>query len=218
MKWLKWPDTEPFPHAIQDDFVSLEQVRAINEQWPERGWQWHIHDYSRKRNCEQWEEMGRAARSVIGFCKSEGYMDVLRRFTDIADLVPDETLHGEGLHETQTGGFLDVHVDFNRHPGTGLYRRLNLLIFLNEGWKEEWGGCLELWDGRTGTLSKRITPEAGRAVLFETSDHSFHGHPIALAAPDGRPRRSLALYYYSATPADQAGDHSTLYVEKGQIA
>ncbi len=96
---------------------------------------------------------------------------------------------------------------------TRLYRRLNLLLFLNEGWREEWNGDLELWDREKRGCEVRIAPDAGRAVLFETSDTSFHGHPAPLACPDGVSRRSIALYYYSPQPAGpNPVEHSTLYL------
>ncbi len=212
---MNWAEVKPFPHRVIDNLIDLQSVRAVNAEWPERGWGSHIHDYSNKRANEDWETFGPMTRNVLSLFKSAVYLDCFKALTGISDLSPDPYLFGEGLHESTTGGFLDIHVDFNVHPKTELYRRLNLLIFLNEGWQEEWGGCLELWDGATAKLSKRIVPEAGRAIIFETSERSFHGHPVPVNTD--RPRRSLALYYYSAEPASRTGKHSTLYVEKGQI-
>jgi hypothetical protein len=34
-------------------------------------------------------------------------------------------------------------------------------------------------------------------VILETSETSFHGHPVPMELPPGIFRRSLALYYYS---------------------
>ena len=31
-------------------------------------------------------------------------------------------------------------------PEASWGRRLNLLLYLNEGWQEDWGGAVELWD------------------------------------------------------------------------
>ncbi|HBS32523.1 MAG TPA: proline hydroxylase, partial [Parvularcula sp.] len=46
---------------------------------------------------------------------------------------------------------------------------------------------------------KTIVPEFGRCVVFSTTGESFHGHPAPVAHPEGKPRRSIALYYYTAT-------------------
>lgn len=40
-------------------------------------------------------------------------------------------------------------------------------------------------------------PIANRAVIFATSETSFHGHPEPMRLPKGTYRKSIALYYYS---------------------
>lgn len=47
---------------------------------------------------------------------------------------------GVGLHATSAGGKVAMHADYKKHPFFKLDRRLNLLIYLNEGWKKENGG------------------------------------------------------------------------------
>ena len=37
------------------------------------------------------------------------------------------------------GGFLNMHVDFNIHPHTGLKRVANAIIYLNDDWESDWG-------------------------------------------------------------------------------
>jgi len=64
------------------------------------------------------------------------------QLTGIDALVPDPHFEGGGLHQIEPGGHLKVHADFNRHPRTGLARRLNALIYLNRDWKPEYGGAL----------------------------------------------------------------------------
>ena len=34
---------------------------------------------------------------------------------------------------------------FAWHPDNGLFHRVNVLVYLNSDWKEEYGGMLELW-------------------------------------------------------------------------
>lgn len=45
------------------------------------------------------------------------------------------------------------------------------------------------------------------------SDTAFHGHPEPLTYPEGRTRKSLALYYYTEDrpEAEKSPPHSTLY-------
>ncbi len=100
---------------------------------------------------------------------------------------------------------MGAHVDFDRHPQTEWRRAVNLIIYLNHGWREEWGGLLEL--GEHGKVT--IAPEFGRTVIFECSDHSWHGHPTPIAG--GHVRRSLACYYYSPDDLPQGPGHSTVW-------
>lgn len=204
---------QPFPHVVIDDFIPAPMVRAINAEWPQDPWRNHHHEYSAKRACADYRAFGAATRKLLDWL-NDGFVFQLKGHTGIDGLVADVKLAGGGLHETLTGGFLGIHADFNIHPETGLYRRLNLLLFLNEEWREEWGGALELWDANKKP-AKVIQPIGGRCVIFATNDKSFHGHPEPLACPEGRTRRSIALYYYSPQrEGDLPRPHSTLYLKE----
>ena len=80
-----------------------------------------------------------------------------------------------------------------------LDRKINLLIYLNKDWKEEYGGHLELWNADMTHCEKRILPIFNRCVIFSTTDFSYHGHPEPLNCPDGESRKLLALSYYSVS-------------------
>jgi Rps23 Pro-64 3,4-dihydroxylase Tpa1-like proline 4-hydroxylase len=111
------------------------------------------------------------------------------------------------------GGFLKVHVDFNRHPLLNLDRRLNLLVYLNEDWRDEYGGHLELWPADMSRCERRILPVFNRTVVFSTTDASFHGHPAPLACPEGMSRKSVSFYYYTnGRPAHEGAEpHDTIF-------
>lgn len=116
--------------------------------------------------------------------------------------------YGGGYHLIPPGGFLASHVDFNRHRGTGLWRRLNLIIFLNKGWDPAYGGELVL--GAAGEVV--VEPRWNTTAIFETNDQSWHGHPAPTA--DGFWRHSFAAYFYSEEPPANAGDeHSTVFLQ-----
>lgn len=140
------------------------------------------------------------------------WLATLSEITGIPNLLPDEELAGGGIHVMRTGGNLDVHVDFNLLEDRQLFRRLNILVFLNEGWKSDWGGDLELWDEKVTHCEHHFLPELNRCVIFETSERSFHGVRKIVCPPD-RARRSFAAYYYTKeAPPDWAGRrHSTIF-------
>ena len=113
------------------------------------------------------------------------------------------------------GGKLGVHIDFSRALfDNSKYRRLNVLLYLNENWQREWEGALELWNKRPadgGQCVKRVYPTFNKIVIFGTSKNSWHGHPTPLNCPEGEYRKSLATYYYSSQPGDDLEEHSTIY-------
>jgi 2OG-Fe(II) oxygenase superfamily len=143
---------------------------------------------------------------------SPGFLSDLSFVTGISDLLADEELVGGGIHVTGPGGRLDVHVDFNYLETRKLHRRLNLLLYLNPIWEEQWGGNIQLWDKDVKHCRQEFSPALNRCVIFETSETSFHGvTPVTKEAP--YPRISFATYYYTRQPPpDWKGTgHSTIF-------
>jgi hypothetical protein len=180
--------SEPFPHTIIDNFIGRELVAAVNGEWP-------LHKLfdkedgvgQRKWNCRRLPPLTQLIVDAIT-------PRVVEEITGLSGLIADPVLFGAGLHEIPRGGFLKMHCDFNRHP-CGMRRAVNLLLYLNEYWEEDWGGGLILSkDGYS--VDACISPIGGRAVVFETNDRTWHGHPKPLNTPEGITRRSLALYFY----------------------
>lgn len=185
----------PFPHQVIDEFLPQAQAEQPLAEFPEAGditWDHAVHVHSKKLYCSDETRMGPGTRHIFAQFNSATFLVFLERLTRIAGLIPDPHFAGGGLHRIERGGFLDVHADFNFYDRLGLERRLNLLLYLNRGWKEEYGGHLELWDRTMSHCAKRILPAFNRCVLFSTTDESFHGHPDPLACPSGEARKSLA--------------------------
>ena len=118
-------------------------------------------------------------------------------------LIPDQTLLGGGLHSTSRGGSLGMHVDFPKHKKTLLDRRVNVLVYLNKNWESEWGGEF-IASNEEGTIKKSYLPLLNKTIIFETNDHTIHGHPHPLKSPEHITRNSIAMYYYSnGRPKDE---------------
>ena len=145
------------------------------------------------------EECNATARQIFQFFNSRPILQFLEGLTGIEGLIPDPYFVGGGYHETSKGGLLGVHADFRINDKLHLHRRLNMIIYLNEEWKEEWGGALELWDRSMKARQRAVAPLFNRCVVFNTDAQSFHGHPEPLATPAHVVRRSMALYYYTAS-------------------
>ncbi|MDQ6775807.1 MAG: 2OG-Fe(II) oxygenase [Actinomycetota bacterium] len=213
---------QPFGHVVLDGFCPEWILDEVLGEFPSpegEGWQRFESDNERKLATVGDAGMGPATRQLLAEFNSATFIDFLGELTGIAGLVPDPHLEGGGLHQIVTGGHLGVHLDFNRHPVTGLDRRLNVLLYLNRDWDEEWGGALELWRDMQRS-EQRIAPHFNRLVVFSTTERSFHGHPHPLACPEDRTRRSMALYYYSNGRPEENGaaaaTHNTVWGQPGQ--
>lgn len=206
----EYSDALPFPHAVLDDWLTPDEAAAIEAEFPdEDDPRWHRYDNVRERKLEGRSEMwGPRTIELAERLASPEHVTFVGDLTGISGL--EAAFLGGGYHQIARGGLLDMHVDFNRLGA--LYRRVNFLVYLTPGWRDEWEGHLVLWKpDRSET--KRIAPIAGRAAVFSTGEQNFHGHPIPLATPPGVYRRSFACYYYSPMPApDSADEHSTVFL------
>ncbi len=194
---------KPFPHAIFENVLDGLEKRKIEGGWPPKHERLtHREDQMLKGSTSDESKLGLGLVEVLRYLNSQQFLKWLEELTGIEALIPDPYYVGGGLHEIFPGGKLMVHTDFTQNPKTGLERRLNAIIYLNEDWQKEWNGDLELWDRRPdqpgGTFVK-IPPVFGRLVVFNTTGDSYHGHPEVLKCPKNRSRRSLAMYYYTNT-------------------
>ena len=198
---------DPFPHVVMDQFLPEEAIERIRREIPSpNDIRWIEFDDARGKKLASQAEMqlGEATRFLLYQLNSSVFIEFLETLTGIEGLVPDPHFWGGGVHQIVRGGFLKVHSDFNRHPKLKLDRRLNLLLYLNREWQEEWGGHLELWDRGMTECRKKILPIFGRCVIFNTTDFSNHGHPDPINCPEGESRKSIALYYYTnGRPRDE---------------
>jgi hypothetical protein len=198
-----------FAAQLLAEFPAFDPGRAINE----------MGGQGRKSVHERIRGLGTAYARLDDLIKGKDFLELVSGITGIPDLLYDPHYFGGGTHDNRDGQGLDAHVDFNRHPVTHSHRRLNLIVYLNPDWQPEWGGALELHSDPRSPHDRvvPVLPLFNRAVLFETTEHSWHGFSrITLPATHaGEARRSIALYFYSAErPAEElAATHSTVYVD-----
>ncbi len=195
---------DPYPHIVLDDFIDAALLRRVIDEFPDNsGRTCFARDQERlKFQVRPDECTGPATRALFAELNSMSFVTFLSELTGIEGLVADPYFAGAGLHEIRSGGHLGIHADFPRHETMGLDRRLNLLIYLNDDWRSEYGGALELWDRGMRACRKSVLPVMARAVIFNTERDTFHGHPDPLTCPPDRSRRSIATYYYTAPRQD----------------
>ena len=191
----------PFPHVYFDNFLPRLVAEAALRDFPApKEVAWHNSqdvNQRKKLTFDLVEKLPASIRDVLYFLNSRPMLQFLEKLTGIAGVLPDPYYAGGGLHQIRPGGLLEVHADFSYHNGIRLDRRINVLIYLNPDWKEEYGGHFELWDRNVTRPEKKILPVFNRCAIFSTTSVSFHGHPEPLACPPNRNRKSIATYYYS---------------------
>ncbi|HVA38097.1 MAG TPA: 2OG-Fe(II) oxygenase [Candidatus Dormibacteraeota bacterium] len=205
---------DPIRHVVIDAMLRDEVARRAFEAFPSpEQMAIAFEGLVEVKNAEERiERLDPVFQAIFGDLRSERFLGWLQRVTGIADLSPDPELHGGGLHQGPDGSYLDIHADFNLHPRLGLYRRLNVLIYLNPAWNQTWGGYLELWARDMSECRASIEPILNRCVIMETHDRAFHGYR-QLHLPEGTTRKSVASYYYSPhrSEAQSAESHNTLF-------
>ena len=232
IKWAANVDTlakayrtnRPFPHIQLTDFLDPEVAREIAAEFPAadtEAWTQYKHHNENKAGMAKRELFPPKLGAVADELNSREFVAWLSRLTGIQGLVPDPSLEGGGLHQSGQGGFLNVHTDFSMHHyHKNWRRRVNVIVYLNPGWKEEWGGAIEFWEkdekGAMKGCAAKYPPLLNHAVIFTTDDRSLHGFPDPLTCPAGESRKSLAFYYYTVEDGANPEVRSTDYFARPQ--
>ena len=212
---------EPYPHIVIDNFLPTQLANEI------------LLNFPRNRNLNSEYENNYAGiqehkrqifpnntnsfcRNIFGFFNSASFLQFLEGLTTIDGIISDSYFNGGGFHEISRGGKLGIHADFRINEQLHLSRRLNVLIYLNDDWQDEWGGQLEIWDKDMKNKVHSISPIFNRCVIFNTDANSYHGHPDPLNCPPDITRKSIALYYYTASKAiyEEVPSNTTMYVSR----
>lgn len=193
----------PWPHVVVADLLPVDALEAVVDEIRDLDPDEMEQSSSRrhvKRELSDVSRSGPATRRVLDLLDSDAFVRFLSDLTGVPGLVPDPDHIGAGIHETPPGGYTMIHVDFPAHPVTRLHHRVNVLLYLNQDWEDDWGGHLELWPHHMRAMGRRVRPSFNSTVIFATDASTFHGLPEPVACPPGRSRISLAAYYYSPHP------------------
>jgi Rps23 Pro-64 3,4-dihydroxylase Tpa1-like proline 4-hydroxylase len=215
----RYQSAHPFPSIYFDNFLPIEAAEAAHAAFPQpkqAAWTKFNDPNQKKLAFDAVERLPQPVRDVLYFMNSRPMVDFLETLTGIEGVISDPYYVGGGLHQIVPGGKLDVHADFNTHTKLKLDRRINVLIYMNKDWHEEYGGHFELWDKEMKQAEAKILPLFNRCAIFSTTSTSYHGHPTPLACPPDRTRKSIATYYYTnGRPEEEVNaDHSTLFMKR----
>jgi hypothetical protein len=199
---LRYQNAEPYPHIHLENLLDQGAARQLEAEFPAFGssaWIHYKHYNEDKLGFTKRDQFPENLGRLVDELNSKPFTTWLSRLTGIPNLLADPDLEGGGLHQSQRGGFLNIHADFTVHQHHPNWRRrVNLLLYLNEGWQDEWRGASEVWDRHMTRSMVKVPPLLNHALIFNTDEDSYHGFPEPLDCPDGVARKSVALYYYTA--------------------
>ena len=189
----------PYPNISFQNFFSASFLDKVLDEFPDLSLVGaKFNNPNEKKNVSTGEHLfGDYTKVLVHYLNSQPFLEFLSCLTGIKNLIPDPYFIGGGYHETLPKGYLKVHADFNKHRLTNLDRRLNLLIYLNKNWKDEYGGHFELWNKGMTFCVDKIKPDFNTVAIFSTTSTSYHGLPKPLNCPSHMSRKSIALYYYT---------------------
>lgn len=205
---------------VIEDFADPDLLRAVHREDCQdvgsRRWTYHRYFSQKTYSRTDQSTFGPALRALVTAMAAPAMRDALGRLSGIDGLRFDEDLEDGGLQATPRSGFLNLHVDPLAHPRKRNWRRrLNVILYLNEGWDPRWGGDLELWDSDVRHCVQRLEPRFNRAVVFAADAHTVHGFPTPLACPPATARSCLAVYYFVEQPAPLRPHFGGLYARPG---
>lgn len=215
----------PFRHVVIDNFFNPDFCQQLLQDFPGFDVRYALNEMGQvggKAVRMDVRDISDTYRTLDAYIQTPEFLKQIEDITGIPGLLYDTEYVGGGTHENCHGQGLDSHVDFNYHPTTGWHRRLNLIVYLNHEWEDDWGGTIEFlsdpWNPEH-CESKRVLPLFNRMVIFETNEISWHGFD-AIRLPDDKKnlsRRSFAIYLYTKErPSEErAASHATIYVPAG---
>ena len=203
---------KPYKHVKIDSFLDEEFANNLTANFPgedkmSRNYQGLNENKSEGSGFENFHPSFKQLRAALN---TPGFYKALSTITGIEGLFSVEDGLGAGVHQGGDGSYLDIHIDFNIHHIRNIHRRVNLLIYFNKDWKENYGGNLELWNDKVTKLEQQYLPSFNRCVIFETSEISYHGYN-KITVPQGITRKSFYGYFYTDIRENAKGYHDTIF-------
>jgi 2OG-Fe(II) oxygenase superfamily len=211
---------KPFSHVVIDNFFLPEVADKLSSEFP---------DYNRKDNVEyksaiedkkasnRWDMFPATTYRAFDYFGSV-LTEHFRMMVNNYDLRFDYGLHGGGWHMHGRGGNNNLHLDYNLHPKLpGWQRKLNIIVYLTPEWDASWNGGLEIWSGVENSplnFEKYVDNRYNRAIIFDTTQNSWHGLPEKITCPEGVVRKSLAGYYLIPAPANTEERYRALFAPR----
>ncbi len=207
----KFDEGQPFKYVIIDNLLDEGFAKRLSMQFPSIDRMKTKYNGINERKAEHSgkEFLTPPFNKLKEILFSKEFLYFIEQVSTIKNLIVLDDRFGYGLHQGGNGSFLDIHIDYNLHPFKKKQRRLNLLIFLNEQWEENWGGMLQFWDSNVTKCITSIEPKFNRCIIFECNDISFHGYN-KIHCQESITRKSFYTYFFSE-PEESLKFHDTIF-------
>lgn len=197
-----YKNSNPFNHMVIENFFDLKFAKKLEIEFLNYNsdkWYRYKNDIENKKALNDWNVFPEKTYLLFEYLISNKFVKFLSKIVG-TNLFPDPGLHGGGWHIHGRGGNLNPHLDYSIHPKLGLQRKINLIIYISKNFKSNYGGHLGLWSNdrlsnQPANLIKEIVPSFNKAIIFDTTQNSWHGMTTKLKQPNGIYRKSLAIYY-----------------------
>lgn len=196
-------ELQPFPHVVIDNFLKEETISDLLKEMDDLtiNKSYYYGDQNIEKNKYAFKNIFDVnLHELFKELNSDEFIKIIENVFGIDNIIRNNLqLKGAGVHKVFNEGFLCMHTDFEAYNDVNsglLDRRVNLLLYMNPIWKEEFGGELCLYDKTINQITKKITPILNRCVLFVTPEN-IHGHPNKLNIPENMSRQSITTYYYT---------------------
>ncbi len=191
------------PYFIIDDLLPQALAMDIAKAFPHTS-EMHFKSTLRERKYISSQMNAHSAlveEALFAFHDSK-VVSLIQQITNHIPLYADPMLYAGGISRMEKDCFLNPHIDNSHNKDRTLWRSLNLLYYISPGWRESFGGNLELWP--QGMRKPQITVESrfNRLVVMVTHQHSLHSvSPVQAHTA----RNCISNYYFSSKPmrADQ---------------
>jgi len=193
-------ESNPFPYVIIPDFINTEYYNKIKSNFPsepDENWWKYENPLEVKYALDNLELMDGVISNVFYALSHDNTIDKFKKIFNIPDLEYDPHCHGAGLHMHPRYGRLNMHLDYEIHPLSNKQRLLNIILYLNDDWNPDWNGDTQLWNNNVSECIVKSYPKGNSAIVFVTTEQSWHGVPDIILCPQGEYRKTLAFYYVS---------------------
>ena len=194
-------NSKPFPHLVLDDFIDPEYFSELNRILKngkiDLGKNFNS-EVEKNKSISLNSTLPITLKNVINHLNSEEWLHNLHKLSEIPEIFPvtSDNKVVANYHEITKNGNLAPHVDHSHEPSIKKPHVINIIVYLSDDWKIEYGGNTLFFDKKGKNIEKKIEYKKNRAVIFLHTPYSFHGVE-KISENSQVTRKTIYVDYYS---------------------